>query len=127
MRPRKGGEKKSPILLRKSRDDFPNRRPVIDREPLPARYLQAARIKAELMHERRMDIRDVMAVFDRMEAELVGCAMHNAALEAAASQHGGEAVNVMIAAIASLRPRRSAELGRRTTMVSSSMPRRFRS
>ena len=46
-----------------------------------------------------MDVGDVMAIFHRMEPDLIGGPMHHAALHATASQHHGEAKNVMVPAI----------------------------
>src|SRR5437870_2488501 len=69
------------------------------------------RIEAELVHERGVDIGDVMTVFDSVETEIVGGAVDDAALDAAAGEPDGEAVNVMVASVAALLPRCAAELG----------------
>ena len=57
-----------------------------------------------------MHVGDVVAVLDGVEAELVGRAVDDAALDAAAGQPGREAVRVVVAAVAALGTRRSAEL-----------------
>src|ERR1043166_7544724 len=84
---------------------------MIDRQPLAARQLESMRIQPEQVHDRRVDIRDVMPILDGVEAELVGRSMDGAALDAAAGQPARETVDVVIAAGAALRSRRAAELG----------------
>ena len=74
--------------------------------------LQLVRVKAELAEHRRVDVGDVVPVLDRMEAELVGLAVSDAALNAAAGQPDRETVGMMVAAGAVLCSRRSAELRR---------------
>ena len=49
-----------------------------------------------------MQVGDVVAVLDGVEAELVGRAVDDAALDAAAGQPDGEAVRVMVAAVGTL-------------------------
>src|SRR5262245_9262413 len=50
-----------------------------------------------------------MSVFDRVKTDFVGCAMDDASFDAAAGQPHGKAENMMIASVASLRSRSSAE------------------
>src|ERR1051325_8937776 len=52
-----------------------------------------------------------MTMLDRVEAKLIGGAVRDAALDAAAGHPYGKAVNVVIAAIASLLSRCAAKLG----------------
>ena len=59
-----------------------------------------------------MDVGDVVAVLDRVEPELVGRAVDDAALDAAPRHPDREAVVVVVAAVAPLGVRRAAELGR---------------
>ena len=57
-----------------------------------------------------MNVGDVVPILDRVEAELVGRPVGDAAADAAAGQPGAEAIRVMVAAVA-LRAGRAAELG----------------
>src|SRR6266699_5808949 len=50
------------------------------------------------------------AVLDGLESKLVGCAVANAALKAAASHEHGEAVGIVIAAVAGFGDGRTAKL-----------------
>lgn len=66
-----------------------------------------------------MEVGDVVALFDGVETELVGCSVGEAGLGAAARDQGGEAVRVMVATgagdvlvvFAKLGSRGSAKLG----------------
>ena len=69
-------------------------------------------IEAEERQHRRVRIVDVHLVVDGAQAELVGGADDLAALDAAAGHPHGEAVRIVIAALAALRRRRAAELAR---------------
>ena len=62
------------------------------------------------MQHRGVDVGDVVPVLDGVEAELVGGAVDDAPLDAAAGQPGAEALRVVVAAVG-LRARRAAELG----------------
>src|SRR5262245_48445230 len=53
-----------------------------------------------------------MSVFNRVKTDFVSGAMDDASFDAAASQPHGKAENMMIASVASLRSRRSAEFRR---------------
>src|SRR5947208_2466991 len=81
-----------------SRQNLGNHFPVVDFQPLAAGDFQLVRIQSELMQHRRVNIGDVVAVFDGMEAEFVGCAVGDAAFDTAAGQERGETLRVMIAA-----------------------------
>ena len=85
---------------------------MIDGETLAAWNFQPMRVETELLHDGRMDVSDVMAVFDGVEAEFVGGAVDDAPFDAAAGEPDGEAVDVMIAAVASLLTGGPAEFGR---------------
>ena len=61
-------------------------------EPFAAGNGEPARVEAELVQDRGVDVGDVVAVLDGVEAELVGRAVDDAALDAAAGQPDGEAV-----------------------------------
>ena len=80
-------------------------------EPLSAGDFQPARVEAELVQDRGVDVGDVMPVLDGVEAEFVGRAVDDAALDAAAGQPDREAVGVVVAAVGALRTRGAAELG----------------
>ena len=62
------------------------------------------------MQDRGVDVGDVMPVLDGVEADLVGGAVDDAPLDAAAGQPGAEALRVVVAAVG-LGARRPAELG----------------
>ena len=83
-----------------------NRLAEVDLQPLAAGDFQPARVEAELVQDRGVDVGDVVAVLDGVEAELVGRAVDDAALDAAAGQPDGEAVGVVVAAVG--RPGRRA-------------------
>ncbi len=57
-----------------------------------------------------MDVGDVVPIFDGVEADLVGRAVDDAPLDAAAGQPGAEALRVVVAAVG-LGAGRAAELG----------------
>src|SRR5688572_10961027 len=75
----------------RSRHDRANRRAMIDRKSLSARQREAMRIEAHEVHDRGVDVGDVMAIFDRVEAELVGRAVDRAAFDAATRHEDREA------------------------------------
>ena len=62
------------------------------------------------MQDRGVDVGDVVPILDGVEADLVGGAVDDAALDAAAGQPGAEALRMVVAAVA-LGARRAAELG----------------
>jgi hypothetical protein len=62
-------------------------------------------VQAELVQDRRVQVVDMDTVFDRVHAELIGRAVHHAALDAAAGQHHRKAGVVMV-------PSRLSVLGR---------------
>ena len=94
-----------------SRDDLVDRLAVVDVEALAAGDFQLAGVEAELLQDRGVDVGDVVAVLDGVEADLVGRAVNDAALDAAAGHPDREAVDVMVAAVGALRAGRAAELG----------------
>ena len=73
---------------------------------------EPARVEAELVQHGGVDVGDVVAVFDGVEAELVGRAVGDAPLDAAAGHPDREAERMVVAAVGSLRAGRAAELGR---------------
>ena len=66
-------------------------------------------IHAELIEQRRVQVVNRDAVLHGLEAELVGGAVGEAALEAAACHEHREAVRIVIAAVAAFGDRRAAE------------------
>ena len=101
--------------------------PEVDLESFAAGDFEAAGVEAELVQHGGVDVGDVVPVLDGVEAELVGGAVDDAPLDAAAGQPDGEAVGVVVAAVVALgagvRPNSVAQ----TTRVSSSRPRCLRS
>src|SRR5437660_220209 len=93
-----------------SAHDLANRFAVVDVEAFAAGDLQEARVEAEQLQNSGVDVGDVVSVLGGVEAQLVGAAVDDAALDAAAGQLHREAVNVVIAAVGTLRARRAAEL-----------------
>ena len=84
---------------------------MVDVEAFAAGDFQPARIEAELLQDRGVDVGDVVAIFDGVEADLVGRAVHDAPFDAAAGHPDGEAEDVMVAPVGALRAGRAAELG----------------
>src|SRR5262245_44562496 len=84
--------------------------PMIDVQPLPARHLELARVEAHEVQYRRVEVSDVVALVDGVEADLVGGSVGDSALHAGAREPDREAVRVMIAAVGTLRAGCSAEL-----------------
>ena len=76
---------------------------MVNLQTLAAWDLQAARIEAKLLENRCMDIGHIVPVFDSMEADLVSLAVYDSTSDPAAGHPDGEAIDVMIAAVASLR------------------------
>ena len=62
------------------------------------------------MQDRRVDVGDVVRILDGVKTQFIGCAVSDAAFNAAAGQPAGETLRVMVAAGA-LRAGRAAELG----------------
>ncbi len=60
------------------RQNLPDRLAVVDLQPLAAGDLQLARVEAELVQDRGVDVGDVVAVLDGVEADLVGRAVDDA-------------------------------------------------
>ena len=60
------------------RNDLPNRLPVIDVQPLPSRNFQLPGIESQLLQNGGVDVGDGVAVFDGVEADLVGCSVGDA-------------------------------------------------
>ena len=90
---------------------------MIDVEPLAAGHVEAAAVEAEQVQDRRVDVGDVVRRLDRVEAEFVGRAVDDAALDAGAGEPDREAVRVVVAAgrhlvgVARFQAGRAAELG----------------
>ena len=87
-----------------------NRHPVINVEPFAAGDFEAARVEAELMKDRGMNVCDVVTIFDRVKADFVSRAVDNAAFDSAAGHPDGETEDVMVTAIGSLSSRGTTEL-----------------
>ena len=70
---------------------------VVHVEAFAAGDFQAARVEAELMQHRGVDVGDVMAILDGVKAQFVGDTVLHAALDATAGEPGAEALWMMIA------------------------------
>ena len=88
------------------------RLPEIEFQSLAAGDFHSAVIEAEQVEDGGVNVGHVVAILDGVEAEFVGRAVDDAALNAAAGQSDRKAVRMMIAAIAPLRAGRAAELRR---------------
>ena len=67
-------------------------------------------VEAKQVQQRRMQVVDVHAVLDRLEAEVVRLTVAHAALRAAAGEEHTEAMRVVVAAVAILAHRRATKL-----------------
>src|SRR5437667_4354583 len=82
----------------------------VDLQTLVPGNLGLARVEAELAQHGRVDVGDVVAVLDGVEAQLVRRSVRQSSLDAGAGHPAGEAERVMIAAASrALDPRRTAE------------------
>ena len=93
-----------------SGENFCDHFPVIDIQPLAAGDFEAVAVQAELVQYRRVDVGDVVAIFDGVETQFIGRAVGDAAFDAAAGEESGEALGVVVAAGAFC-ARGSAEFG----------------
>src|SRR5712672_3276313 len=84
---------------------------VVNLDALAAGDVEALGIEPELVKDRGMNVGDIVAVFYGMEANLVGGAVDDSGLDAAAGHPHGEAERMMIAAVGVLRAGRAAEFG----------------
>jgi hypothetical protein len=84
---------------------------VIDFEAFATGHVEALWIESELMENRGVNVRHVVTIFNRMEADLIGHAMHYTSLEASTSHPNREAERMMVTAVRVFGPWRSAELG----------------
>src|SRR5688572_11316859 len=73
------------------------------------RVRQLVLLQAQQVQARRVQVAEVIWLFNRLQADGVGCADDLAALHAAAGEPHGEAQVVMIAALAALCFRRAAK------------------
>ena len=71
---------------------------VIHIEAFAGGEFEAAGIEAELVQDGGMDVGDVMAIFNGVEAEFVGDAVLHAAFDSGARQPCAEALRMMIPA-----------------------------
>src|SRR4051812_17482966 len=83
-------------LLSDPGEDLKDRPAVVDFQSLPAGDLKLMGVEPELMEDGCVDVGHVVAVLDGMEADLVGRAVDDAPLHAAAGQPGGEALGVVV-------------------------------
>src|SRR6185436_1874343 len=76
------------------RHDVEDRFAVIDLEPLLSGNVEPFGVEAHQMKHRGVEVRDVVALFDGMESELVGSPVNDAALQAAARHPDGKAIRM---------------------------------
>ena len=100
---------------------------MFDREPLAPGDFQPMRVQSQKLQYRRVDVGDVVAVLHGVEAELVRCAVDDAASNPAAGHPDREAKVVVVAAVGTLAQGVRPNSVVQTTSVSSSSPRRFKS
>src|SRR5206468_2937663 len=98
--------------LRDSGNNSADRRAVVDLQSLAPGDFEPARVQAELVQDGGVDVGDVVAVVGGMEPDLVGGAVGDPALDAAAGHPDREAVRVMVAAVGALAAGGAAELRR---------------
>ena len=82
-------------------------------QSLPFGQFKPPRIEPHQMEDGRMNICHIVPVFHRMEPNRVGGAMHHPTLHTATSHGHRKTKNVMIAAVAALGSRSTAELRRK--------------
>ncbi len=87
-----------------------NRFAEVNFESLSARNFQLAGIQAELMEYGRVQVGDIVPIFDRVEPQFVRGAVRDTSLDAATGEPGGEAEVVMPSTILPLQPWRTTEL-----------------
>ena len=75
---------------------------VVDFQSLAAGDCEAARIEAELLHDGRMNIGDVVAILNGVEAEFVGGSVDCPAFDSASSHPDGKAEVVVTAPVRTL-------------------------
>src|SRR5262245_24248825 len=81
-----------------SGDNGPYWRTVVNIQPLAAGDLQLPRIEAELVQNGRVYVGHIVPILDGVEADLVGLAVDEAPLQAAAGHQDAEAEDVVVAA-----------------------------
>src|SRR5581483_4710333 len=87
--------------------------PAVERRPFLAAVVEQGQlrvIQAETMQDGGVQIVDMDPILDGVQANVVGFAVSNTPLDAAAGHPDREAVGIMIAARATLAHRRPAEL-----------------
>ena len=67
--------------------------------------------RPSLLQNGGVDVGDVVPVFDGVETDLVGGAVNDTPLDAAAGHPHGESIDVVVAPVAGLRAGRATELG----------------
>lgn len=84
------------------RDDSFNRVPIVDFQPLAAGDFETARIEAELLHNSRMNVGDVVPILNGVETEFVRGSVDCSALDSASSHPDGKAEVVMTSTVGTL-------------------------
>ena len=78
-----------------SGNDLLDRLAAVNVDTLPAGNFELVRIEPQLMQHRRVDVGDIVWIFDGVKAKLIGHAVSHAALDAAVCQPTGEALRMM--------------------------------
>ena len=83
----------------RSGDDFHDRFATVHINPFAAGDIESERIQAELMQYGRMNIRDVVRMFDRVESEFIRSAVNDTSSNSTSRKPCTESVGMMISAI----------------------------
>ena len=90
-------------------DNLLDRAAVVDLQPLTAGDFELPGLQAELVQDRRVNVCDIMAVFDSVETDIVSGPVSDPTLDAATRQPGAETLRMMITSV-TLSPGRATEL-----------------
>ena len=75
---------------------------IIDFQPLPAGDCETARIEAELLHDGSVNIGDIVAILNGVEAEFVGGSVDSSAFDSASCHPDGKAEVVVTSPVRTL-------------------------
>jgi len=100
-------KKRRPVITREHSKplghDPVNRLATVDLQAFPAGDVQAMRVEAQEIHDGGVDIGDVVAGLDGVEAEFVGVAVDDSLLDPGAREEDAETVRVMVATVGAAR------------------------
>ena len=101
----------NPPLFSNSRQNLANHLAMLDLQSLATGDFQSVRIEAQQVQDRGVDVGDIMSVLDRVEAQFVGGAVDDPALDTPSRHPDRKSIVVMIAAVGTLDARGSTEFG----------------